>query len=449
MTPRVRKVVTWLGYPAFYVFCLLLFAYMTFPFERLRDRILAEFEKTQKPGDAERRLEIDSIDSYWFTGVELEGVRIVTQPSREEVAKFEREQTAARAAAARTNLGASLRRNSATDPGASADGEDEAEKQPPKPTVLTIESAHARARLLPLLVGNVKLDFWASAFGGEVSGVVPMGDGEVEVDVESVELALITPIREALGIPLSGKTTAHLELSAPEGKLDKANGVLELTITDAAVFDGKTKVAGAMSLPQARLGSFELKATAQDGQLKIESLTAQGLDVEIVGDGKITLKHPWELSLLDINVRFKFADAYRSKDDKTKALLGEPGSKMRPLLETAEPKVRRAKRDDGFYAFHVRGTLKKPQFDAASGGGAAGASDAGGTKTTARPNLRKPFARPAAGGASDDDDAGETAAPKERDLSPLNRLRRPATGVDPTDVEPEEEGPEEPPPNDD
>lgn len=398
MKPWMQRALRWSIYPTFYLFCLLLFTYLTFPYDRLKDRIIAEFAKSQsRSGDPPQRLEIDSIDSYWLSGVEVSGVRIITPPDP----KAERD--AARKAAS------------------SAPGDGEAKPAAPKPSVLAIDEAHARVKLLPLLTGTVIVDFWASAFGGEVSGSVPVGSGDLEIDVENVELALVTPIRDTLGVPMSGRATAHLELSAQEGKFEKASGSLSLTVTEASVGDGKTKIADLMALPKANLGTLELEATATDGVLKIDKLEARG-DIEFIGDGRIAVREPWGTSNADVQVRFKFADSYRNKDDKTKALLGSPGDPMPPLLE-ADPKVKRSKREDGFYGFHVHGSLKNPRFDPsptgvaspAAGGAARTPAAAGGGRAAPvpRPGSKAPlpFPVPPAGrGGADEPEATEPEA---------------------------------------
>src|SRR6185295_8155103 len=61
-----------------------------------------------------------------------------------------------------------------------------------------------------------------------------------------------------------------------------------------------------------------------------------------------------------------------NKDDTTKSLLGAPGSNV-PAVFELDPKVKRAKRDDGFYAWHITGPLAHLSFQPASDGGGASA----------------------------------------------------------------------------
>lgn len=364
MNDKLRKIAKWILYPLFYLFCLALFGYLTFPFDRLKDRIIAEFDRTQnKRGQSTgQRLEIDEIDSYWFTGVEATGVRLILPPDE---------------AARPAGLEASFGKGSAA---AAADQ--------PKEMILAIDEAHARIRILPLLLGRVKIDFTAKAFGGEVSGTLPVGasSGPVELEVENVDLGQIQPIVSMIGLPMKGTAQGKLELSAAEGKFNKANGSLDFTISGVSVGDGKTKIKGQIALPEARLGDVNIAAEATNGVLKITKLTGTGPDIELVGDGKVSVREPWNDSPADLYIRFKFSDAYRDKNDDTRSLLGTPGSSMPALIEVVEPKVKRAKRADGFYGFHVHGPIKRLKFDPST-------LDAGGSRP-AKKGADSPFSVP-------------------------------------------------------
>jgi type II secretion system protein N len=213
MKARLITIAKLAAYPLFYLLCLGLFGYVTFPYDRLKERLIAEFDRAQskRPGAAQR-LEIDSLDAYWFTGVEVTGARLILPPAED---------------ASRPSF----------DPGGKAE---------PKPSVIEIAEAHARINVLPLLLGRVRVSFWASVFGGEAEGVVPIGKsgGEMEVVLSDVDLGKVEPLVATLGVPLAGTVNGKLTLDAPEGKYKKANGALELTVADVSVGDGKTKIRG-------------------------------------------------------------------------------------------------------------------------------------------------------------------------------------------------------------
>lgn len=382
MKERLLRVAKWAVYPAFYVACLAFFGYLTFPFGLLKDRVIAEFARKGKPG---QRLEIEKLSSYWFSGVELTNVKLILPPDEPAPAGF----------------GFPSSGGSDFGGGASA-------ASAPKEMVIAIDEAHVRVRLLPLLIGRVRLDFWASAMGGEVRGTAPVGGsgGDVEVELTRLDLGKIEPLAQTLGLPLKGSATGKLALSAVDGKFSKADGSLDLTVADIVVGDGKAKIQGILELPAMRVGTLTLTAEAKEGVLKVTKLAAQGPDVELIGDGRITTKEPWNDSQADLYLRFKFTDAYRTKSDTTKTLLGDPTSPLPGLIEMQVPKMKKAKRADGFYGWHMHGALKNPKFDpstvdvAPPAAGAASGTKAGKFKKSSTVNF--PFGASTAGTGKDD-----------------------------------------------
>lgn len=386
---RLGRIARWLLYPAFYLFCLGLFSYFTFPWDHLKTRIEAEFLARQKPkpGEAPTRLVIGSLRPSWGTGVELTDVHLLIAPTPEQ-----------RAAAK------------------DADGKDAT----PKDTDVVIDRAKARLKLLPLLLGRVRIEVDVEAFGGTVEGTIPVGtsSGPLELALEGLELAQMAIVEHEVGVPLAGRLSGKIELSPSEGKFAKASGTLALTIAELVVADGKKKIKNLITLPPARAGDLTIAATATDGSFKLEQFSATGPHLELAGDGKIVVREPFTDSPLDLLVRFKFTDAYKGLNDTTKSLFGAPG--IPPLIESQEPKMKRAKRTDGFYGWHVHGPLKKLKYDPSSADTAAGApkgaaktkadSPFAGTKTKKPPKVTrdKPsMGRPSRG----NDDGGEGPAP--------------------------------------
>ena len=82
----------------------------------------------------------------------------------------------------------------------------------------------------------------------------------------------------------------------------------------------------------------------------------------------MTLRDPVTDSLADLNLRFKFSDGYKSRNEVTKSLFGRPGSSMPALFELADPRIKNSKRSDGFYGWHMAGQLKDPRFERCADG---------------------------------------------------------------------------------
>jgi len=409
---RILRILKFLAYPAFYLAALSVCFYLTFPWNRLKDRLIAEFAAAQKGKNAGQHLEIDELDSYWLTGVEATGVRLYLPPTDEPAS-------------------------------AGPFGSSEKDKPAPKESVLAVDELNARLQILPLFVGRFRIKFWAHAFDGDIKGTIPIGgsSGPVEVDVEGVDLGKVDIIKDTIGVPVKGVAKGTLELAAEGGKFSKANGALDLSIADVIVGDGKSKIKGQIALPEAKLGDLVVTAEAKDGVLKVKKLEANGTDIEFAGDGKVNVREPWNSSTADVYVKFKFTDAYRTKSDLTKSLLGAPGSNAPSLFELADPRIKNAKRSDGFYGWHVHGALGRPKFDPSSTDGPAagrsrgnGDSPFGGTKKPTRektddatketgdaekPEKRESPPPPPVDPPKGDSAKPETAPPLEEAPSPL------------------------------
>ena len=323
MSPRLKRILAWVGYPLFYLLVLLLFTYVTFPYDRVKDRIVAEYNATQ-PTDG-MRLEIDDLDGYWLSGVEVEGVRLVGPK-----------------------------------PEPDAEG-----KTPPRKEI-EIAEAHARASILRWIIGVTHVAFAATAFDGELEGVYAKdGEGVTgNIELDAVDVGKMPYVIDVLGLPMKGAMSGTMEMVVPEGKYAKADGKIDITISGLEVGDGKAKVLDTIALPRLRAGEVVLQAESTAGRFKIDKFEAKGPDFELIADGKIRLRDPVKSSVAELNLRFKFTDAYKSKNDLTKALFGDGGKG--PALFEMHPKVKRAKRSDGFYGWRLAGPLSKLDFQPAA-----------------------------------------------------------------------------------
>jgi len=332
---RFRKWTPRIGIPLFYLLCLAVFASVTFPYDKLKDKLVATFNAQQRPGPGQQELHIDEMTSNFITGVKMKGVRLLSL---------------------------------ASDPG--------------KPPVeLKIDQAKARISLLPLLIGHKNVSFHLDAFGGEVDGVFEeLGkDRHVSVEIAAVDLKSIEPLAAALGLPVEGKLGGTVDLLMPEGKAAKGSGNVNLEATDVSVADGVAQIKGGMlpiKPPKVAVGTLSFVAEAKEGILRVTKFGASGKDVDLSGDGRVQMREMATESICDLNVKFKIADGFRSKNEMAKSLFGPPGSSQGALIEM-DPKVKQAKTSDGFYAFHVRGQLGRPDFDPRGGGGAAPTSKGG------------------------------------------------------------------------
>jgi type II secretion system protein N len=345
--PRQRKVVTWVGIPLVYLFFLFVFVRLTFPYDTLRDRMLSEFNASQR----ERILSIEDLSGSGIFGIEAEGVTLedATPGAPEPVEEPPTEAVAA---------GDEAVANETAD-----------EKAPPKKpakkrrAALHFDSIDVGISILSYIFGNLDVSFDANVGGGTLEGSFFQNDelAKILVDSQAVDISELTLLGKAVGLPLGGALSGHVEFELPERSMSKAVGALDISISDLTVGDGKAKVRNTIALPTLKAGTLTLKAKATDGKMDIETFAADGPDFEMTSEGKVRLRQPFDKSLADLEVGFRFKDAYKSKSDMTKSLFGVPDSKV-PGLFDMDPTVRKAKDSEGFYRWKVSGLITSPSF---------------------------------------------------------------------------------------
>jgi len=337
LSQRERKILVWVGIPLSYFFFLFVFVRLTFPYDTLKERILSEFNAAER----QRTLSIEDLSGSGIFGIEAEGVTLeetTTGAPGDEVAEAEPADAA-------------------------KPGEAGEKRKKPKRAALHFDSIDVGVSLLAYVVGNLSVSFDAEVGGGTIEGSFYQSDtvAKVLVDSQTVDISELTLLGKVVGLPLGGALSGHVELELPERSMSKAIGVFELNIADLTVGDGKAKVRNTIALPKLDAGALSLKAKATDGKLDIETFGADGPDFEMKSEGKVRLRQPFDKSLADLEVAFRFKDAYKNKSDMTKSLFGAPDSKV-PGLFDMDPTVRRAKDDEGFYRWKVSGLITSPAF---------------------------------------------------------------------------------------
>lgn len=341
---KLRRWAPRLGYPVFYLFCLILFFSWTFPYEKLKDRIVLQFNAQQRNSSSPQELQIEELDSYFFTGVKAKNVKLVS-PSADP-----------------------------TKP----------------PTEIKIDEARARLSILSYVFGfgTKDVSFRIDAFDGTIKGSFEDSGKERNIDVtfDGVDMSKIDAIAAGTGFPIDGRLNGTIKLLLPEGKASKGSGTVNLEIKDMNAGNAKELTVktplGPFTLPRLKVGNFTITGEAKEGTMKITKLGATGGDVDVNGEGRVQMREVATEAHLDVNLKFKINDSYRKKNDKTKMLFGSPDSKDKPMLEM-DPRMAKSKSADGYYGLRVGGTLAKPDVQPSGGGvsvpgvGGAGAGGSG------------------------------------------------------------------------
>lgn len=313
MRERLKRALPYLGYPAFFFGCFLIFCYFTFPYDRLRDYIVHKIEYRELPGG---RLEptgyhvtIVELSPYYLSGVEIQGMRIITQPT--------------------TPMGT--------------------------PTDTSIPAVTARVSILPLIVGTIDVGFDVEAGGGTIEGSYATSFDQTstsfDVTLSEVNLRALPILKEAASLPMRGFVTGQVQIDAPEER-NAISGLVDVTIRRLEIGDGTSKLPlpglpGGLTIEPIRAGDTHVRIEIARSEGTVRRFDARGQDVEMSGSGMVHFQQPLTASRIDLLLRARFTDAYRNKSDRTRTMLG--------MLDT-NPMLRRARTSDGWLQVRLRGS---------------------------------------------------------------------------------------------
>jgi type II secretion system protein N len=330
LNPRMRKALRWAGYVAAYLVVFVIFAYISFPYERLKHRLIASYQAAQT-GPYADHLEIDHLSWSWrFPGVVAEGVRIDM------------------AAPADKPSGPTATVASATTP------------LPLTHEVVEAEEVFVRVSPLDLLTGARSVTFSAKALGGEIHGSASDSEASrsLTLELEDIDPSGIPHLAKLIGLPLRGRLNGQVALELPEGRVTRADGSLELHGEDLQIGDGKAKIRDMIVLPPIEIGQLNLKAEVTAGRLKIDECSATGRDIELSMTGGLRLRQQLDQSLAELEIKLAFSEKYKGQNDMTRALFGQPDSKVPGLFDTVT-KTLFAKLEDGSYAAKLTGPFSR------------------------------------------------------------------------------------------
>jgi type II secretion system protein N len=310
-----QRILLYAGYNAFFWFAFWLFAYWTFPYDRLAAYLV---DKVAESGTG-YTIEIGSLAPYWFTGVQLEDVKVRKQASEILAAP--------------------------SDPKAPA-ALDQA---------IRVQSAHARLGLFALLFGSNELDFGASLGQGEVEGSYEE-DGaskQLSANLSKVDLAKLGVLESLVALPMKGTLTGDFDLTLG-AQPAKTSGKVKLTIQKLTIGDGKAKLKvgsmGGLTIDPIAAGDVTVELDVQEGLGTIRKLSANGTDLRMQGSGDVRFADPLARSRINVLLRLELTPAYRNKSPRTRAMFA--------LLEGSNvPQVSGAKTADGAYQLRLSGTL--------------------------------------------------------------------------------------------
>ena len=341
---NVPRWLKWIGYPSWFLLCLVGFLYLTFPTQVLKPAVVSALEDVLGKGKQGRygtdpEVTIGKLDLHYLSGLRFERLGI--------------------------RLGS---------------------KNPDPGMLLEFDEASVRLPLLSIFFGSPAVDFSGRLYEGTVDGAVEIADdkakearffGElrsladgklnplnslrtVVLNVEGIKLDRAPPLMEALGLPVTGTVKLAADLDLGKDAAKEGKGRITLAGTGLYVGEGKLPIAGGFSVPFVDLGVLdaEIEIAEGKGTAKTFKLTGRDLTAEI--EPALRLRQNVLASNLTGPGWFKLSDTFLKENGKFKAILFDfPGPQ------------KTAKDDKDQFHFALRGSLQSPSAAFSKSGGKA------------------------------------------------------------------------------
>jgi type II secretion system protein N len=222
------------------------------------------------------------------------------------------------------------------------------------PTTFFIEKIDVNVHILPLLHMTGAADFDMKIGPGHISGDVSVSKSDFSIDLDGQALPSGSlPMREALGLPMTGKVEFSVALDLPSevnkaGKTaidwTKAEGDFTFACPSGCTFgDGHTKLkpklknsrnqafaADGIDFGKVNIESLVAKVEIKDGKLAVTKFETKSNDGELHVDFAMQLAPVLDDSVVTGCLRFKGSETLAKNEPKTYAALQTTGAPLNP-----------------------------------------------------------------------------------------------------------------------
>jgi type II secretion system protein N len=324
LTSRQKKLAKWIGYPLLAIFTFVFTLAYTFPYDRLKDKIIEGLNDKYE-------VSILSIEPSIIPGTfVINTMMLRTRPKTAEE----------------------------------------------KPITVVIDEVEIN-------VGVMSAIFWSmdmAKVGVEIEAKIGSGALEVELEhdkgdntvmvnanTELLPIGSMPGVSEAVGLPMTGGLSAQVSVVLPKGKWSKADGKIKLNCVGCTVGDGVAKMKmkprpGApkrrraalfqgegLTVPRLNLGAVLGEIEVKKGKGKIKRLAAKSKDGFLNIEVELVIKDPFKESLFPGCMTFGFSEDLKEREPK---FMG---------IEAGLPP--KSKQEDGSYALPTKGKLVELRFD--------------------------------------------------------------------------------------
>lgn len=293
----MSKFFKYIAYAILFVVSFVIFLYWVFPYDSLKVRLISGIER-QLGGSVE--VEADELDTYWFTGVEIEKL------------KFSLRDDAGNAR-----------------------------------QVLVLDEVRLRASLISLIFGSPRISYFIRAGDGEIEGRAHQTEDGFEFSAyfDNFNINTFKMLSTIYGLKLKGTIDGKVEMSLNQQRLVRTTGEIDLKLNNF-VLDQSEAHLGPMDIPLPKLlltkgGGSQIKGKIDKGQVVLDSIAFKGGDLQLDISGKIFLSNTFANSRFNVRGSFKTSPVF---------------DKAVPFLFIVE----KQKKADGSYPLSITGRLTSP-----------------------------------------------------------------------------------------
>lgn len=306
------------GYPVFFGFFFLLFLYVTFPYDRLREAMVAAAEAPRvsaggRVTPSNMEVSIGDVSPAFLPGLTLKDVVITERPT------------------------------SATE----------------RPTRMVIDKATVHVSLFALITQTLSLSYDIDGLGGNIDGTASIALGgttpglrALALELTNVQTGQVGPLAQAVGLPLGGSLSGEVTLELPDGQVRAAEGSVTLTAERLTVGDGHAQFQipqfGGVTIERINAGTLRAEVRIARGVATLRQVASHSGEFDLQMDGTVNLRQNLSESVLNLGVRFRLTDVYRNKS--------EQAGRIMSVMDMV-PDLRRARRTDGLFAFRCSGAM--------------------------------------------------------------------------------------------
>lgn len=265
----MKKPLRMFGYLLVGLLSFLFFLYWTFPYDRLKDRIVTTLDQQLRGNIG---ISIASLSPSIFSGLSLEGVRLIDRSAKDQ-----------------------------------------------KP-LLSIEEATVDIGILSSVLGSPKAHFSLEVAGGEIGGDFIQRDdlNVVEAEIDGLQLSELRFLETLTGLKLHGGMDGTINLQLNPKQIKAAKGRVTISLEEWRIEKGsqlKLGSLGAIDLGTAytltSADGSELDIELDRGTMQVKGIKLTGGDLGVQLTGQIFLEQKFATSRCNLKGSITFSEKMR------------------------------------------------------------------------------------------------------------------------------------------